>query len=617
METAWQTVPAGWSRVTAAALEAFAARRFRPLAALVGAGSALLTFVVSSKSGFYHDDLTNLGEARDRGLTLKAIIHPVTEAHLMPVHRLLNWLILALGAHWWMAALFCSVMIGIAVVLIALVVREISATASVALVVAAIIGTSMVYLRVSLWWTEAIGEFPATALTMIMILAALRWDRTRSRKALAFSGLALLLALFCFDKYFTMIAPVAAVMALGLSDQREIEWQQFKTRIRSLAPLLAVWVGTVAIFLIASVIAIRAVGFPLASTATQASFRAYANFMLKWWEHSVPASLINVTPTLGRGDLPGLVVLIGLATCTIRGSRAWMLWAAAIAVIVGNSLVLAVGRLSTAALAIVYDPRYQDLTLLTLALLVPAAWRASGRPFPRSGKWLWLTLSAICALAAIWLYNGQQATREQVGIVTGAADYAERLNSTLTELRKSHKDLTLLDERASNTIVGRFVEDPYDRLSNVADLLAPDVHLTANQLTGTPVGVALNGAASVVSTTAPLAFLPPLAQCGYSSPKSMWLSTTASPFTAALFVPKPLQSPFGRILLTVRLRATNGRGTIAVTSYGAKFPSLKAPLGDHRDGLRLLIPARSSAILIQLWGGAAGCISGVEAARLG
>ena len=602
--------------MTAAALEAFAAKRFRPLAALVGAGSALLTFLVSSRSGFYSDDLINLGEARDRGLTLNAVLHPVTEAHLMPVHRFLNWLILELGAHWWMAALFCSVMVGIAVVLIALVVREISASASVALVVAAIIGTSMVYLRVSLWWTEAIGEFPATALTMIMILAALRWDRSRSRKALACSGLALLLALLCFDKYFTMIAPAAAVMALGLSDQREIDWQQFKSRIRSLAPLLAVWLGTVAIYLIASVIAIRAVGFGLASTATQASFRAYANFMLQWWEHSVPAALINVTPTPGRGDLAGLVLLIGLAICTIRGSRAWALWAAAIAVIAGNSLVLAIGRLSSAGFALIYDVRYQDLTLLTLALLVPAAWRVSGRPFPQSGKWLWLAISAICVIAAFWLYNGQQATSEQAGIASGAAEYRERLNSTLTELSKSHSDLTLLDDRASR-IAGPFVGAPYDRLSSVTDLLVPDVHLTANQLTGTPVLVALNGAASVASTLAPIRFLPPLAQCGYSSPKSMWLSTTASPFTAALFVPKPLQSPFGRLLLTVRLRATNGRGTIAVTPYGAKFPSLKAPLAEHRDGLRLLIPARSSAILIQLWSGAAGCIASVEAARLG
>ena len=136
--------------LTASALERFEAicrRKFTLLAGLSALASAGLCLLVTKGSGFHSDDIWNLGQARDEGLTLGFLTHPVTEDHLIPGHRLIVWFVNASGPSWTVTMVLIAALYAAMTLTCAFAVREISGSSTIAIAAALLLATSVPYLR--------------------------------------------------------------------------------------------------------------------------------------------------------------------------------------------------------------------------------------------------------------------------------------------------------------------------------------------------------------------------------------------------------------------------------------------------------------------------------------
>ena len=595
-------------------------RSFAWLAGAAGIASGLLVFLVARTSAFVDDDFLNIGQARSKGLSLDLLFHPVTDVHLQPVHRFLTWLLVATGTHVTGSALISALLCGLSVVLMAFVVREVSGSALVALGVCGFFATSIVVLRVSLWWTEAAGEFPALAVTLAMTLAALRWSKAPTRKLLLLNGLLAVGVVLSFDKYVTVFLPVAAVVVIGLSDDRRISGSQLRDRIVACRALLTVWAAVITVFLASALVAVLTRANPFTAGKFPTGPSAWVEYLLKWWDFGVAGTLTNSTPGTDTPTFIGLVVLVALAGLTIRGSRSALLWVAAIATIFANAVILGVGRLGSAGLILVLDPRFHDLTLLTLALIVPAAWRSSGSPSPRSGWSRLLVAAVLLSFTALWLVNGKGALGQQRALtrVDLARSYATTLRASLTPIARAHPDLTLLDELTPIELVG-YKGAAYTETGSVTRTLAPEIKFAADSTNGTVVRIASNGKASVVSLGTGSPFALPTTRCLHSTKGSKWNGAGSASLQVSLPEALKRSAPSKLLLVGVALADSSAQGGIGLGLTGAdgrlyRFASQQ--LATHKTGIRAPSPV-TDPIHVLLWDGASACVTAISAQQLG
>lgn len=607
-------------------------RAFKPLLGLIGLLSAVLTGVLSGGKGFFLDDFWTLGEARDNGLSLHYLVLPVTGDHIHPGRRLADWLILTLGPEWWMAAAFMTLCLAATVVLAGLAVREISDSALVGLACAVTVGGSIGFLRSVIWWSSGVQVIPAALLSMAMILALLRWQETRSTLMLCLTASSFLGALLFFDKYASMAFVALALLLVASPAERSLTSAQVRDGLRVGWPMVAILVGVAAFVTVVWLIGTSGSRNPLSGAARGADAGRWADYVVSWWTHGIGGIMLNANtvtgPNLALDPSPspdslawlGLLLLGMLAAATIRGSRAAWLWGCAILIIMLNAVVVGVGRLGTFDAAYLLDPRYQDLNVITLILLVPAAWRASGKPSLKRGGARAAALIAVAALGAGWVINGSKAMNAWSHLPEEAGAYAQTMRSSVNAVSAVDPGVTILGEAAPEKFVGPLAISPYNSTGRLLTLIAPDARLGMNEKDGPAIRFTADGRSEFIDGGPQVALSLSAPICGRAAPGADWHNPGAFNVTA---VGGPgAGAGTGGLLLTVTLSAANSRGEVAVTPLGSPYPSATLPLATYPTGMRLIVGPKaisqygSRGVRISLWKGARACVSSVASAPI-
>lgn len=620
---------AAGSRSGIRVIESFADRRFLPLSGLVAIWAACLCAITGSRSGFFLDDFWMLGEARDLGLSPGYLTRPITHDHLHPGRRLIEWLLVTLGPEWWMAVAFLTACTFVTVILTSFTVRRISGSATISLLAAAALGGSAIMLRSDLWWSSGVQELPAMALSLIAILTALRWDGSRSRVDLIASPIALLAATMFFDKYAAVLAIAIVLLVFARPPGQRLDWHSLTARTRSCLPLLGALAAAAILCLLGYVFAVERVSQSLTGATRHAGAREWLSYLAHWWSHGVGATVLNSNTAIGPNIVQdpnpapdrlawlGVVLLLALAATTIRGWRSAAIWVSAGLIITASAVGVGSGRLATFGAAYLLDPRYQDLTLLTLVLLVPAAWRASGGPHPRTTASLTATAAFTIGFAVLWFVNGRQALREWGRQPQAAAAWSANYSQSLERVARGNggSPITILSAAAPPSVVGPQAVSRYTTTGPLASLLAPGVAtVTAISASGARSPVVTFdrfGRAQPADSPAVLRLGTGPPACGASPPATSWRDGRGFNVTAA--IPLPLRGTSTGPVLAVRMSRLNGRGSLTLTASGSRLPFAVLPTASYPDGVRVEAPAAIRSVSVGLTGGASGCITAIEA----
>ncbi len=610
------------STVTSASgpLELFAGRHFRLIVALVAIGSALIVLRATRGGSFRDDDVQFIGLGQDYGLSVTSLLGKSQYLdHIKPSALGLSWLIGLGGPQWWLAQTFAAAAIALLAVLIAVLARTLSGSSVVGLLTGAIVGSSTVVVTISLWWTATTQSLLMLCLAATTIILALRWASSRSAMTFALALAAQVGACSFYPRAQLLPMIVWVVLVVATPSDERLTLSAAWARSKATAPLL------IGLFVIAfaqlALTLLFAVGNAEGlSVASSTSLSDWGQVISHWWGVGVGSTVWNQFPTLstyGPPRIAGLAVLAAIALLTIRNWRAAAIWAAAAALVTLSAIQIAAGRLGTlGAAGIASAPRYQELTILTLATLVPAAWAASGRPTPRSGAIRSVLAVAIVVAGAGWLFNLREGVRAQQPIVLRAADYAHNFRNSLAQWERTGRHGTLLDERVPPFVVFRFpaIED-YNFYSKIARVFAPGVAIPPpNRLTGVPLWVSQVGvvAPARVGPYLPLGGRTP--RCGSSTRSADWLKPGG--FIVGGKIPSSISHSGHPLVLRAVFGDTNRLGRIGVTSSAVKFPVAAMNLSDYHAGFRILVPAGSEALTVQFWRGAGGCVRSLEVAEL-
>ena len=545
--------------------------------------------------------------------------------HLVPISNALSWVIAVLGTHWWLAHWYAAITTVLLVVLLAFLVLRLTGAPIVALLTSGAVGTSTVIFTVASWWASTGLILLMLCAGTAMLLLALRWDESRSRIAFWGAIAAQLLACGLYDRADLLPMLALAVLVIVRPEGEEISvagvWRQTKRAY----PLL---VGLFAVVLTQFVLTLLLAGQNSAglATAQDTTLGGWLDVIANWWVVGVGATLTNGYSGVlhSAGDaftdpvwLSGFVVLIALAVATIRNRGAAAIWAAAFGFVTLSALQVAGGRLAQAgAVGLASSHRYQELTLFSLAVLIPAAWAASGRPKPRSS--LGVAFLAVITVAAAlgWLLSFRSNVRVDSKVIYRAAPYARNLDASLRRWDATGLKLTILDARVPFSVaVGAPQVEQYALASKVARIYAPGAYVPpVNQPDGLPILIDRDGVfrEAKLGRTTRLALVGN--RCGAAPVGAQWLELGAVTFDAT--IPPEIARSGHRIALTVRLSNTNGLGQVGVTSSAVVFPVLAADLAGYPNGIRTVIPAGSKATSLQLWNGAAACASSASVAEI-
>ena len=592
----------------------------------MGALCALAVFVGTIGGSFHDDDVQLIGLGQDHGFSITMLFgEPRFLEHLVPLSNTLSWVIGVLGAHWWLAHWYAALATLLLVVLIAFLVRRLTDSPAAALLTAGAVGTSIVVFTVATWWASTALQLSMLSAGVVMLIFAVRWDEARSRVAFGGAIAAQFLACGFYDR--AQLLPVAAwvVLAVARPSSEEISarlvWQRTKESGALLAGLFAVVITQ---FVLTLVLASQNSGALTAAGRT--SLTGWLQMLADWWVVGVGAVASNGYSGSRHSAseafthpswLAGIAVLAVLAGATIRNRRAALIWAGAIVLITLSAFQVAAGRLAQlGSLGLASAFRYQELTLLFLAVLVPAAWAASGRPRPHSRRATGLLAVLILLGAAAWLLSYRTTARDRAQVSYRGATYAHNLESSLRRFDSTGRKLTLLDVRVPETVVIAVPQvEQYALTSKVARVFAPGTPVPpVNQPDGAPILVDGEGVFQEVKLGPAVGFGLTGQGCGSAPVGAGWLEPGAAVFAGE--IPPIVIKPGRRIALTVRLRQSNARGQLGITSSVMKFPALLADLADYPDGIRAIVPAGTATITFQLWNGAEACVQGASAAAI-
>lgn len=336
------------------------------LAALVGLAYVVLCAVAARGSSWVQDDFRWLGEARQDGLSWSVLSRDVFGSYV-PAFRLMYYPIVALDGDY-RAAVVAEVALaaGIAATSWRLLSGLCGPSAWIALVLAPAL-LSALWVPTLLWPADALHTLPYTFLTLVVLDAFVRWDRSRRRGWLALSGLAYFAALLYSNKAVVVAGGAVALCVLVLDAGRPADLA------RQLLARWPMWAAYVAATLAVGVMLLLGGG-------------TYGNASTSVPDVPVDWGLIPqiVATAWGSGFAPALV---GLGAPQAHFAA---LGAVPQDVPAADPVVVAVGQLAVVALVAVSLVRR------------PAAWRA----------WLWLAL----VFVAGWLVLGYARSWDGVKI---------------------------------------------------------------------------------------------------------------------------------------------------------------------------------------------------------
>ncbi len=602
--------------------ERFAAKYFAWLCLAAAAGAALLSARASRGGSFRDDDLVNIGYSIDTGFSLDSWLGPAEfREHLVPLAKLLTKLLAAVGPQWWIAQLYGAAVVALLVVLVAMAVRLITDSAVAAIAVGALTGSSIVVISIAQWWTSATLNLPMLCCSLLALVFALHWSRSRSWWMFGLAVLAQIAA--CAFSARATLVPLLIwfVVALQLSDggafNRVAAWRA----IRGSAPIGLALCAVVGLqVLLTLLLASREIG-PGLGGALHAGSAVWFDVVRYWWQIGVAGTTLNsfgdVLPIANAAQITGggviaLSFLGVVAGLTIRGARSALAWAVLVILVTLSGVQIAAARVvSLGAQSIAAVPRYQDLTVLLLAVLIPAAWAASGRPWPKR-PFVSGLLAAVCVgFFGIWLVNLRSDVLGNLSHSLSAANYARNMRSSLQRWAQDPRLQTLLDQRIPGYVVFQVPHtQDYNFASRAVQVFAPGVRVPPiNSTLGKALKFDDGGVLRQVRTARMVSLQPTAAPCGSASRTAAW--ATPGGYLIPAHIPRAVTASGRPILLRVSLTKSSPAGFVGVLVVG-EWPLYSLPLADYARGFRVLLPAGATDIQLQLWQGASTCVDSIK-----
>lgn len=610
-----------------AAAERFGAKHFLGLVFAVAAVCALISVRASRGGSFRDDDLVNIGYSQDTGFSLDSWLGPPRfREHLVPGASLMQKLMAAFGPEWWMAQLAAAILVAILVIGVALTVRAITQSPWFAIATSALVGTSVVVVSIANWWTAASLHLPMLCAAAFTTFAALRWLETRSKSWFAIAIAGQLLACSFSDRAVPVPLMIAVVLVAAGSTTTRPAAKQVWADLKAALPLI-VGLSAVVLLQIALTLMLSSpeTSNPALTGALHTGRAVWKDLVRYWWEIGVAATVLNswgaVVPdamdaALTTGGAAGLALIAIVAGLTIRSVKAALIWAALAVLVTVSGVQVAFGRLFYVGpqwLAGV--PRYQELTVLFVAVLVPAAWAASGKPLPRSRPAAIALAVLAAAFGASWLAHLRTDIRGGQPHIIAAATYARTMKASLQWWEKQPGPKTLLEERVPGEVVFAVpATQGYNFASRVARVFAPDAVVPPlNAINGRLLRLDQGGSLREVRSGPSSRLHLKKLGCGRASPAAVW--GTAGGYWIPARVPTSVASSGKAILLRVELAKSGGVGSIGVLAVGG-WPLYEMAQDKYANGFRVVMPAGTANIELQLWHGASTCVRSVEVAPI-
>lgn len=601
-------------------------QRFVWLASGMAFLCGLVTLRAGRAAGFIDDDIANLGYGKRYGFGSETFFGLAeTRDHFLPGAAAVNKVISVTGPDWWAAQLLAAILVAALVIVVSLFVRAVTHSQAVALFAGFAVGASIVIGRIALWWTAASLQLPMLLAAVALLLLAVRWWDTRAPWLVGACVLLQVLAASFSDRA-VLVPPLVWMVIVLLSGDDEVSLgRQLLSRTRESAALIT--------GLFAVVLAQLALTLALAGPTAKPGFTAagslsagrWLEVVANWWARGVAGVLTNDFPRPGFLDeghvaifqgqpgavlLAGLVVMAVLIALTARSCRAAVAWGALVLLVTVSGVQIALGRVgSLGAVGIATIPRYQDITLLAFAVLVPLAWVASGRPrLPLRALSGSLVVAAICVA---WLVQLRSGVREALERPMAAATYARNLSTSLEALGPESGSYTILDDRVPEYVMGRVPQTAtFSWLSTAARVLAPDAHLPAfDRPDGTVLIAGADGAVVPVTERWTRQLPPRELGCVRTVRASRWLDGSRQ---VRVPVSQRATRSLRPIVLDVRLADSGRSGEIGVMPAPARVPLRTFPLLSRPGGFRMVLPAGTPEVAVDVWGGAATCFEQVS-----
>lgn len=602
-------------------------QRFAWFAAGLGVLCGLVSLRAGRAAGFIDDDIANLGFGKRYGWGVETFLGlPETRDHIQPGAAALSKLLSVTGPHWWTAQLITAALVAALVAVVAVMVRQLSESATLGLFVAFAFGTSIVIGRIALWWTSASLSLPMLAFGAAVIICSVSWARARAPALLVGAGVAQLLADSFSDRALLLPPIVWAVLVLMPPAGASLS-AQIKLRTRAAAPLLGVLVAVAAFHLLLTLALTRSSTSEGFSAAGSLSVIGWIEVVANWWARGVAGVMANqFVPALAdqapiRGEalfvlVAGSGILVVLLALSVRNRLAALAWVSFAVTVTIAGLLFAVGRVGTqGAAGIATVPRYQDITLLALAVFAPLAWALSGRPRPPVPGVL--ATAAVLAACLAWFFQLRSGIRDSLERPIAAARYASNLERSLTERVPRASRLSVVDDRVPDYVMFRVPQTgSFSWLSSAIEVLAPDAPTpTFGRPYGNPWLVNSDGVANPARTS-DQAELDRKPACVATSRDSRWLDRSKRVVVPVADRARRSGRP---ILLRVLLERTGRAGEVGVVSLRpgtSPLPSEEFPLASFPDGFRSVIEPGTPEVAIDFWGGARTCIARASTASI-
>ncbi|MEI7631625.1 MAG: hypothetical protein WCJ73_10890, partial [Actinomycetes bacterium] len=425
-----------------------------------------------------------------------------------------------------------------------------------------------------------------------------------------------------------MLIPLAAGVLLFVTRRSgsRPSLDHFSRDIRAVIPMFAALMGVVLVQLALTLLLAKTETTPALTVALSTNAGVWREVVMYWWGIGVASVAINsfakVVPALGStGVTPtgvfGLAVLAMTAVLTVRTTRAALAWLCLIVLVTLSGIQIAFGKLANASPQLLGSvPRYQDLTVILLATLIPAGWAVSNHPWPKRRSVSIALLFMPVMFSGFWILNLRRDVQlaRPHSLVAGA--YASNLRSSLARWNRSGEDVTLLNERIPNEIVLAVpATQGYNFVERAVRVVARGVDpISVNSIRGRALRVDAGGTLRSVRLGPSRNAMRRGSGCGHADASARW--GTLGGFSVAAHIPQSVTRSGLPTLLRVKLAGSSVAGSVGVVPQGG-WPMYEGlPLSQFGDGFRVVIPNQTVDIDLQLWAGAKTCITSVGAAPI-
>lgn len=330
-------------------------------------------FLLTRGVFFYADDFLNFRLAQEQGFAPAALLEPLGQ-QVAPLHRLFNALLFTLAPLNSAAArLVLLAFLLAAVALMRALLARMYGDRPWTVFVALAFGFSIVQVDLLRWWAAGLHVLPATAATLVVILAYLRFRETGSASSIALSFAALAIALLFSIK--AMFVPLYLLLLQVLLLDKGQTLQQLG---RDLWHERRMWQAYLAI--VAAAVMLNAT----LTTAQPSPDRLPAALDSVWlgWFYGLGPAALGVSVGKDVGALERAVLVAAAAQLVLgmllgwtlaRNPRAWRAWAVMVLAFLPNAMLIGMVRVTLFGPTVAYVPRYLEEALLLAAIALPTA----------------------------------------------------------------------------------------------------------------------------------------------------------------------------------------------------------------------------------------------------